>query len=243
MRVQAGVGVLIAALLVIGVPGAAAPLPSAAEILRKCLASYDAAKTVQTDVKIGNVTSTGRTWISIQFKAENDANGVIARSSVSVVNTGQGASDQSIQTQKVIDDGTRIYTIYPDQKQYTTNPRASDRVSGLFRSSLANVQRLGDELSVEMRQVNSRPTYVLSSKAPDLSVLLRIDKATFRLQRIHVERSRGATRQVMDLSVFNQLFNQRISPETFEWSPPAGFTETAPGEPDSPDGHGPKSSL
>jgi outer membrane lipoprotein-sorting protein len=229
-----GVLVLGVALSFAGTRRAGAQLPSADELLKKCLGSYDAAKTFQGDMKITKLTSSGRTSVSLQIKAENDATGMIARSSLTLVSNIQCESGVSAQSVQMIEDGTTQFVVYPDQKQYATGPHASDRISGLFRKSLTNAEHLGGRVSTEVRQMSARPTYVLKSKLADGFAQILIDKATFHLQSIHVERGKAAAREVSDLTVSNQVFDQQIPAEAFVWKAPAGFTKAAGSGTDSP---------
>jgi outer membrane lipoprotein-sorting protein len=235
MRYLSKVGAIVGvALSVVGTGGTGAPLLSADEILKKCLGSYDAAKTFQGDVKFANVESTGRTWVSMRIKAENDDSGMVVRSSITIVSTGDGQAAKSMLNQQIIDDGTTLFVVYPDQKQYATGPHVPDKISGLFRQSLSKVQHAGGRLSVEVRPVNGRPTFVLTSRLADSTARILVDKATFHLQSIHVERGKPPARDVADLTVSNQVFNKPIPAENFVWKAPAGFTKAAQGGADSP---------
>jgi hypothetical protein len=227
MRCQAEIVVVVGVVLSVAAPrGVEAQLPPENAILKNCLRSYDAAKTYQGEIEMADLAGPNRPWMLARIKAENDGHGRMARTLMTFVTAINGNWARPLRTEQVIDNGTTAFAVYPEQKQYATDPHRPERLSTLFRGLLASVLRFGGKPSTEVRRINGRPTYMMSFRRARVTGQILIDQATFHLQAIHMDAAKARTRGPAHFAVSHQVFDERIPTETFLWRAPAGFTRT-----------------
>lgn len=210
---------------------ASASPPTAEQILQKCLASFDTAKTYQGVTTIKMQDADQQTVVTVHTKAEKGSDGFIARAAINTTVAATSPTGTTTSTQNTIDDGTMIFTVEPDQKQYSKRPHVPDKISGLFRSSfkqsLDGVRRFGGKWTVSIARFQNRPVYKLLGRFAGSEIQIIIDKPTFRLYSFRGERGQGANRSVMEITVSQQVINQALPETIFTWSPPPEYKETA----------------
>lgn len=215
----------LAAILLSSTVTASADAPKAADILKRSMARYDAAKTYQGILQVTIKGPGMDTTITIDVKSQNGGKASPSRSLAKMTSETTDAAGRHKQAQIMVDDGKTVYVVSPNEKRYAVQPHHSDRLSKLFERSLTNLSQVGGELAVSVRDVQGRPTYALTGTHNGASVLILVDKATFEMKALNM--TRGP--QTSKMSVTQQVFNAPIPASTFVWTPPKDYQKMGAG--------------
>jgi outer membrane lipoprotein-sorting protein len=214
---------------------AVAATPSAESLITKCLSGYDESSTYQGTVTVRMERGSQKNKMVMTIKALNDRKGTAGRSFMSIV-TQMAAGDTSTREThtQFFDDGTNLFAVDLDAKQYSKQPHSTDRLSGLFRASFENARKFGGKLSVVETKVTGKPVYRITGKPKEGSVLIVIDQEKYRLRSVAASWGAGANKVSSRMTLENQVFNKPIAEGAFKWEPPAQFKEVPIGGRASP---------
>jgi len=200
-------------------------LPTADQVIAKCLANYDSAKTYQGTLVIRLDRGGQHTRITLDLKAENGAKGMIARSVIHMRTSTSGPSGATPTEMLIIDDGTTIFTISSKNKEYWEQPHGGDKISGMFRRLTENAKSSASKLNVTVERFHDRPVYKVAGSGVSGSVSIVVDKETYQIYTASGSSGVGAAKFRSELTASNQAFNKPIGADAFTWSPPAGFVK------------------
>jgi outer membrane lipoprotein-sorting protein len=202
-----------------------ADVPTPDQVITKCLASYDAAKTYQGTVVIRIDRGDQKTRTTLELKAENGNNGMIARSAIHLTTSTSGPSSATSTEMLIIDDGTSIFTVDTKKKEYWEQPHGGDRISGMFRQMTENARSSVSKLKVTLERFHDRPVYRVAGSGVSGAVSIAVDRETYLIYTAGGSSGVGAARSRSELTATNQAFNKPIGAAAFTWSPPAGFVK------------------
>jgi len=202
-----------------------ADVPTADQVIAKCLARYDAAKTYQGTLVIRIERGDQQTRSTMDLKAENGDNGMIARSAIHLTQSTSGPSGATSTEMLIIDDGTTIFTVDSKNKEYWEQPHGGDRISGMFRQMTENARRSVSLLKVTQERFHNRPVYRVAGSGVSGAVSIVVDRVTYQIYTAGGSGGVGAARFRSELTATNQAFNKPIGAAEFTWSPPAGFVK------------------
>ncbi|MEP6756914.1 MAG: hypothetical protein ABJA67_15525 [Chthonomonadales bacterium] len=199
---------------------------SADQIITKCLAAYDSAKTYQATVSMHINYPTQKVTMKIKMRSVSDGAGKIRQSagssSTRIVRKGMPQNEDRV----LVDDGTIVYSIDPSTKSYTSMPHAPDSVSGIFRNTFERMTKSCSKFSVSIINDKGKEKYKILGFAKDGITTVLISKDNFQLYSLHTVRDSGPNKGTADLVVSDQVFNQAIDQKAFRWSPPPGYIKS-----------------
>lgn len=198
-------------------------LPTADQVLAKCLTNYDSVKTYQGTVVVQLDRGDQHTRITMDLKAENGAKGMITRSAIHIRTSTSGPSGAAPTEMLIIDDGTTVFTISSKNKEYWEQPHGGDRISGMLRRLTENAKRSVSKLNVTVERFHDRPVYKVAGSGVSGSLSIVVDKETYRMYTAGGSSGVGAAKFRSELTLSNQVFDKPIGADAFTWSPPAGF--------------------
>jgi len=204
---------------------AAAQQPSADTIISRCLAGYDALKTYHGRVEAHITRGDARQSFTLTVTAAGDGHGLIKTSVMSVNSSSTGPKGSTSSRLRTVDTGDAVYMINDELKQYGKTAHGSDRISGLFRRTLTNVQRMAPKLRVRVVQSKGAPVYDLwySNKQRTCSIL--ISREGYRLLRVSGGVTEGPDTFSSEFKAVDQEYNVPAQESEFRWTPPADFKE------------------
>jgi outer membrane lipoprotein-sorting protein len=158
-----------------------ADVPTADRVIAKCLARYDAAKTYQGTLVIRTERGDQKKRITMDLKAKNGDNGMIARSAIHLSQSTSRASGATSTEMLIIDDGTTIFTVDSKNKEYWRQPHGEDRISGMFRRMTENARRSVNKLKVTQERFHNRPVYRVAGSGVSGTVNILVDRETYQI--------------------------------------------------------------
>ncbi len=194
-------------------------LPKGDEILKRCLVSYDNAKTFQGEIK-WDIGATPPIQIIVNTKVENDGKGNVLRGVMSV----QMSGAQSTHVQTIEDQMTDMY-IDLDKKQFQKRAHGPDKVSGLLNRTFANVMKFVGKFKVTVVSLNNRPTYKLYGDDGRITSTFWIDKQTYHFLSFSAVPRKESKQGKTEVRMVYQKFDEPIPDSTFSMTPPNGVTE------------------
>ncbi len=190
------------------------------QVIAKCIASYDKAKTYQGNLILSRKTPRSTTQLLVEMQMENDANGWIKHSRV--IQKTQGGQLGAL-TVEMLDDGTALYTLFRATRTYKVSPHRPDRVSGLLRETMNRVLKRQAALQVSRIQQGNATFYVISGNPKNSRTKIWINANNYQLESLSVNRVENKEPVEMRLTMQGQKFNASIPASVFLWKIPAGY--------------------
>ena len=191
--------------------------PTAAEIIKKCYDMYDNSKSFQGTLKVKQVDSERKVQMIMKICAVSDGKGMVYQSTGDIETVQSiGNSKPNITNCTFAYDGNVMYTVDQLTKTYSEEPHRSDRISGILRGPLNNIQKLAIKMRVTTTKILNTLVYKIAviTKSGEISIL--IEKDTYKFIRI-VFGTGFSDRN--EFSLTDQLFNKPIPEGTFKWAP------------------------
>jgi outer membrane lipoprotein-sorting protein len=224
-------GRLVGSLLVLVVAASAkAGVPTAEQVIAKCLASYDAARTYQGKLAIHIVRGDQDARTTLDLKAENGSNGKIARSAIRLTTSSHGPSGSTSTEMLIVDNGTTVFTVDTRNKQYWSQPHSEDRISGMFRRLTENARQSVSMLKVALERFHGRPVYKVAGSGVSGAVSIVVDRETYQIYSAEGSGGAAAAPFRSELAATDQAFNKPIAADAFKWTPPTGFARREGGQ-------------
>lgn len=189
--------------------------------------TYAKATTYQATVRFTDQNGANKTvaTIATQMVCDKEGKSLFGNASVSVVTTISGKP--KVHKQQFVDDGKLLTTIDHDAKTYSTSEHTSSPLVSLFSLATDAFKSIG---TFRVRTVPSGnlTVYILSGKANDQTVEIRVDKGTGFFLSFRSSTGKGPSAETSAIEVVSQKFDAPIPDSVFKWEPAPGYKKVNP---------------
>lgn len=195
---------------------------SADTLIDRALNKFDYANSVTAKIEIAlpalpSAAPDEAPGITLNAKVVNDGKGRMAKSRFEFTAPPAATPDATIGEGEwvLVDDGKRLYTLYPHIKQFLSAARKPEKFSSLFRPTIDRMRARGVVFKIYSGSPEGKPAYVISGESIDgFTAQIVVDKATSTLRSIVVA---TPTRRVVNQFVVQDIvLNPPIAASQFQ---------------------------
>jgi hypothetical protein len=192
-----------------------AELDPATAIVLRSLRAYDRATTIQATVKVSVVGSRSPILKILHTTIENAPDGAVRRSFLETRANKADTAEERFGggTLVSVEDGERLFTIFPSRKKYTEEPSREDKFSNLLRAVLRRVLVPGTRWELADGTLDGKPAHVASFRHKSGTALAVVaDKASGALKKMSGGSARGPR---FEFRVSELVLNAPLPAQTF----------------------------